>query len=100
MMNGWMIFPNALLPLKENGGKCFGAFSENNEVAAAALIAPSPVQADEMCLLNLCVKRSMREQGIAHAFLQKLSAVFAEEGKSSLRVRCMGALNQMREVYE
>ena len=99
-MNVSVIFPESLQPFIENGGRCFGAWTNEKQIAAAALLVSSQTAEAEMCLLDLCVERAFRGQGIAHALLQKLSAALASEGKKALRVRCMGSMNQVTGIYD
>lgn len=99
-MNIASIFPKALSPFVENGGRCFGAWTEKQQIAAAALVVPPIQGSEELCLLDLCVESAFREQGLAHALLQNLSATLVTEGRQMLRVRCMGTRNQMTETYD
>ena len=99
-MNVNLIFPKALAPIITGGGRCYGAWTKDRQPVAAALLAPAAEEAEELCLLDLCVEQSFREQGVARALLQNLAAALAKEGKRSLRVRCMGGMNQVTEIYE
>lgn len=95
-----LIFPKALAPIITDGGRCYGAWTKDRQPVAAALLTPAAEEAEELCLLDLCVEQSFREQGVARALLQNLAAALAKEGKRSLRVRCMGGINQVTEIYE
>ncbi|MDD7640941.1 MAG: GNAT family N-acetyltransferase [bacterium] len=99
-MNPASFFPKALSPFVANGGKVYGAWTKEKEVVAAALLVPSPAAPTEICLQDLCVERSYRGQGVARTTLQNLAAALAAEGKKAVRVRCMGEMNQVTEIYE
>ena len=99
-MNTASIFPKVLSPILTNGGKVYGAWTKEKEVVAVALLVPSPAAPTEICLQDLCVERSFRGQGIARTTLQNLAAALAAEGKQTMRVRCMGEMNQVTEIYD
>lgn len=99
-MNPTSFFPKALSPIIANGGKVYGAWTKEKQIVAAALLVPSSAETEELCLLDLCVERSFRGQGVARATLQNLSAALSAEGKKTLRVRCMGGMNHVTEIYE
>ncbi|MGN0337144.1 MAG: GNAT family N-acetyltransferase [Lachnospiraceae bacterium] len=99
-MNTASIFPKALSPILTNGGKVYGAWTKEKQIVAAALLVPSPAAPTETSLLDLCVERSFRGQGVARTMMQNLAAALASEGKKTIRVRCMGEMNQVTEIYE
>lgn len=99
-MNPISFFPKALSPMIADGGRVYGAWTKEKQIAAAALLVPRPAADEETCLLDVCVERSFRGQGVARAMMQNLAAALAQEGKNTVRVRCMGEMNQVSEVYE
>lgn len=99
-MNAASIFPKGLSPLLTNGAKVYGAWTTEKQITAAALLLPPIDGSEEYCLMDLCVERAFRGKGIARATLQNLAATLVKEGKRSLRVRCMGEMNQVTEIYE
>lgn len=100
MVNVASFFPKALSAFIAEGGRVYGAWTKEKEVVAAALLVPSPAAPTEICLQDLCVERSFRGQGIAHTMMQNLAAALAAEGKQTMRVRCMGEMNQVTEIYD
>lgn len=93
------IFPEILNNCAQHS-RCYGAWTPEKRLIAAAICAQIPGRADEVTVPDLCVDESYRSQGVARALIQNLAADLSAEGAQTLRMRCMGSANQLTGVYE